>query len=626
MAAESYDVLILGSGSPPTRRRCRSGPWYSARGLAALATVALSWACGGAVPEPEVERPGSLLLVTIDTLRADRVGCYGHAAAATPVMDRLAARGVRFAEANSVAPMTFPAHTSLMTGTIPPQHGARDNGGHRALPELETLAEVLRAAGRRTGAFVAAFVLDSIFGLDQGFEVYGDVPQREAEPGGEFEERPASEVNREAFAWLDGLDAGEDFFLWVHYFEPHLPYPPAEELPAAFRDRPYDGEVAAADAALGELLAHLEGLGRTQSTLVVVTSDHGESLGEHGELTHSFFVYQAVLRVPLILAHPSLPAGTVVQERVSLVDVAPTVLELLDVAPPTTAGPGRSLLDLIEGRAGAAPPVYFESLNPWLNYGWAPLHGVAHGDLKWIEAPRPELYDLAGDPDELRNLASERGVEAAELRELLRRLLAEQEDAGRNARARLQLDAEGRGKLAALGYTGAAAGPPEVATLADPKDGIERIRREDRARAQLAAGELDGAQLDLEALLEEDPQNPIFNAHLGLLWMQRGEHTRARGYLERSLAAGMDNPTNYSNVGVCFVLEGEAQKALTVLDEALRRNPKHLASLFWKARAHRELGQKVQARGALERILELWGGEEDATTEQVRRMLEELGD
>lgn len=594
--------------------------------LAPLLAAALVVACGSEPTAPEAAPPRSLLLVTIDTLRADRVGCYGYELARTPVLDDLARRGVRCANTSAVAPLTFPAHTSLMTGMLPPAHGARDNGSHRAVPELQTLAETLSAAGLRTAGFAAAFVLDSIYGLDQGFEVYGDVPQRTAVPTAEFEERTAEEVNAEATAWLDGLAADEPFFLWVHYFEPHLPYPAPETLPEALRERPYDAEVAAADRALGELLGHLDAIGRRDETLVVVTSDHGESLGEHGEASHSFFVYEGVLHVPLLFAHASLPAGAVLDARTSTVDVFPTALELLGLPGAHATPPGASLAAALRGAELEERPVYFESLYPLLNYGWAPLQGVRSGDLKFIRAPRPELFDIAADPGELANLYAERPDDARRLAAELEAVLEANQDAERAAAAKRKMSADERQILASLGYTGTAAARDVEVTLRDPKDGLARMKQELRIRELMDAGRSEDARNAIAELLADDPENPLFNTHMGLLFMRTSQHAEAIPFFERAVASGFDNATTISNLAICFQFTNDYAKAQELLLLALEENPKHLPSRWWLAQNHLSLGETSAARTQLETILELWDGPEDETTRQVRSLLEELGD
>lgn len=586
-----------------------------------LALSLLIAACGGGA-----DGPRSVLLVTVDTLRADRLGSYGYSGADTPFTDALAERGVRFEQVFSVAPITLPSHVSLLTGTIPPSHGVRDNGGYQAVPELLTLAEILREEGFRTAAFTAAFVLDSQFGLDQGFEVYGDVPQRQVNPSGQIEERSAHEVNLQAFGWFDALGEDESFFCWLHYFEPHLPYPPPERLPPVFRDRPYDAEVSLADHALGEVLKRLERMGRIEETLVVFTSDHGESLGEHGELTHSFFVYQGVLSVPLIFTHRSLPQGRTVRTSASLVDVMPTVLELLGLDTPITPPPGRSLAGAIRGEGLEERPAYFESLSPYLNYGWAPLKGVAVGDHKLIQAPRPELYDLSDDPAEARNLHAEAGALANSLELELRELLAANDAGERLGTARRDLTAEDRARLVSLGYTGAAFPAEGEKTLADPKDGIARVRKEESITELYRQGRSDEGFALLDELLAEDPNNPLFNAHYASLLAEQRRHAEAIPYARRAIRGGLRTVDGVCNLAMCLLFTDQLPAAKQAFEEALAINGKHLLSLYWLAEIHLRLGEQDEARRRLESILEHWEGAGDSTIRRVRQRLDSLSE
>lgn len=585
--------------------------------------AALAAACGSG--ERNAAPPRSLLLVTIDTLRADHLGCYGYSGARTPHIDALAERGVRFETAFSVAPITFPSHVSLLTGTIPPNHGARDNGTHRAVPELLSLAEILREGGWRTAAFHSAFVLDSQFGLDQGFEVYGDVPQRMINLGDQVETRPATEVNEEAFRWLSALDASEPFFLWVHYFEPHAPYPPANQIPAAFRGRPYDAEIATADRAVGALLARLDELERAEETLVVLTSDHGESLGEHGEKTHSFFVYQGVLHVPLIFAHGSLPRGTVKAEGVSLVDVMPTALELLGSERPLLPPPGRSLTALFRGGVLEDVPVYFESLNAYLNYGWAPPHGVAIGPHKLIRVPRGELYDLSRDPREARNLYTGEPELVASLEGELDRLLEANDRPELDEAARRELTPEDRAKLASLGYVSTAFPDEGEKTLADPKDGLERLHRAESVHALFLEGRAEEGLGVLQELLAEDPDNALFNSQLGALLVAQREFDAAIPYIKRSVEKGFRSADNLSNLGICQFFTQQPRLARKTLQAALEVNAKHLTSLFWLAQVHLALGAKEDAGECLRSFTSLWQGGTDPMVEQARTQLKDLG-
>ncbi|HJP00632.1 MAG TPA: sulfatase-like hydrolase/transferase [Planctomycetota bacterium] len=590
--------------------------------LLLLACAPLFSSCGSeAIEAPS--GPRSVLLVTIDTLRADRLGCYGHARALTPNVDGLAARGVRFERALSVAPITFPSHVSLMSGTIPPYHGARDNGVFRAVEELHLLAEVLSDAGLRTAAFTAAFVLDSQFGLNQGFEIYGDIPQRVMHPKGMLEHRTAGEVNAQALSWLNTVPGDDPFFMWLHYYEPHLPHPPPEARPAALRDHPYDAEVAAADRALGQVLARLEELGRSDETLVVLTSDHGESLGEHGEASHSFFVYQGVLHVPLIFSHASLPAGRVVRGNVSLIDVMPTILALLEIEGPTLPPPARSLAASMRGAsAGAAnAPAYFESLNSLLNYGWAPLQGVSLEDHKYIRAPRAELYDLARDPAEASNLFATDAERARSLEQALAALLAA--NPGREGAQRDLSDVD-RARLADLGYTGAASGQAAERTLADPKDGIERVRKEELILQLFQEKRHSEGVGVLQELLIEDPENPVFNSRFGFVQMMQGRFDEAIPYLEKSIENGYSVADNITNLALCFLSTNRLERARTLFGEALAVNAKYLPALFGLAQVHLQQGDSARARERLEELLGLWQGGEDPIISQARQLLATL--
>ncbi|MGH9464339.1 MAG: sulfatase, partial [Thermoanaerobaculia bacterium] len=325
-------------------------------------------------------REGNLLLVTLDTVRADRLGAYGYAPATTPNLDRLAAEGVRFAQAQAAAPLTLPSHATILTGQLPPGHGLRQNGAPVAGPGLATLAGHLAAAGYRTGAFVGSFVLDHRFGLSQGFDVYDDEVERDVSMTAGLEaERPGGEVVDRALAWL-AEDDGRPFFAWVHLYDAHAPYAPPEPFAAAHPGRPYDGEIAAVDAEVGRLLEQLQTQRLTEQTVFAVASDHGEALGEHGEPTHGVLLYEGSLRVPLILsASGILPAGWVVEEPVGLVDLAPTLATLVG-HPWSAGGDGRDLSTAL--RARNEPPradLYAETEYPTL-FGWSGLAALRRGE------------------------------------------------------------------------------------------------------------------------------------------------------------------------------------------------------------------------------------------------------
>ena len=349
-----------------------------------------------------------MLLVTIDTLRADRVAVYGDAQARTPQLDALARGGVLFEHAYSPVPLTLPAHASILTGLLPPQHGVRGNGSFALGAAPRTLAEALRGKGLATGAFVGAFPLARRFGLDRGFDAYDDAFERAPGLHFEFPERRADRVVAAALAWL-GRTPGP-VFAWVHFYDPHAPYDP----PEAFREADaYRGEVAFADAMLGRLLEAWER--RPGPSLVAVTSDHGEAFGEHGEVSHGLFVYDTTLQVPLVLRGAGLASARRVAERVGIVDLAATLADLVGAE----RLPGRSLKPFLVagGKAGtgAETPLYAETLAPRLDFGWSELRSWREHGLKYVEAPRRELYDLDSDPGEGTNLADTRGEAAGRL-------------------------------------------------------------------------------------------------------------------------------------------------------------------------------------------------------------------
>jgi arylsulfatase A-like enzyme len=392
--------------------------------------------------QPGALRGQNLLVITLDTTRPDRLGCYGNHAIDTPHLDRLCTRGVVFSGAVATAPATLPSHASIFTGLYPLHHGARANALYRLGSEQRTLAEVLSDSGYETAAFVSSFVLDARFGLAQGFDLYdGEVSPSEVPRG--FAERRGDETTQRAIQWLEGAHR-RPFFLWVHYYDAHAPYDP----PAPFAGRyaqPYDDEIAFVDDQIGRLLTAVDAT-REHETLVVVVADHGEGMGEHGEWSHSYLVQEATLRIPLIFyARTGLPAGLHVAARVSQVDLMPTILSLLGIGLP----PGLDGVDLT-GPPDPDRPVRAEATAGRANFGWARLAALYRGPLKYVEGPHPELYDLRSDPLERNDLLDSRAEDAAAMRRQLRAL----EGAGADALA-APADVLERGdveRLAALGY------------------------------------------------------------------------------------------------------------------------------------------------------------------------------
>jgi arylsulfatase A-like enzyme/cytochrome c-type biogenesis protein CcmH/NrfG len=549
-------------------------------------------ACRSEGPQPPAQAAPAarnLLLITIDTLRADRIGAYGYDTARTPAMDALATEGVRFAHAYATAPITLPSHASLMTGRYPAGHGSRHNGVRMDL-KTPTLADALSQAGFATGAFVAAYPLDRRFGLIKGFETYGDrmPPSRN---GRAINERPGREVVDQALAWLASHRGGR-FFLWVHLFEPHAPYgDPADPRGRAPGAR-YDDEVAEADRQAGRVI---EALGTDrQSTLVVVASDHGEAFGEHGEFGHSIFVYDTTLRVPLIMSGAGLPRGTTIADPVALIDVAPTTMRLLGVAAFDTDG-----IDL--GRAIAGDPLparelFAESFAPLLDFGWSPLQVLRARPWKYIEAPRPELYDIVQDPGETQDVASREKPRAAGMHA---RIVAR---AGATLDATATIDRDARARLQALGYA-AGLGTTPGAARPDPKD-----RRDEAARlARIASGELQGAALEraLRAILASDARNPQANLRLGYVLLDKERCREAAAHFRSAIAERLPSADAHLGLAACETAEGRFDVAAATLRDAERIEPDNPVVIANLGIVFSDSGRPAEAIAPLRRALTL---------------------
>jgi arylsulfatase A-like enzyme len=420
----------------------------------------------------------NLLIVTLDTTRADRLGAYGFTGVETPHFDRLAREGVLLRTALTVAPLTLPAHCSLFTGLNPPRHGVRDNAGPRLAPSQTTLAEILRARGFATGAFVASAVLDGRQGLDQGFDTYADdlgEPNVPGRPARRLVQLPANRVVVRAIDWMKHV-GDTRFFAWVHLYDPHEPYDPPEPYRSKYAGRPYLGEIAFMDAQVGRLVGFLESRDLLDETTVVIIGDHGESLGEHGEASHGLFVYESVVRVPFVVRAAGARARQV-EAVTRTIDVAPTVVELLGL-PALHDIDGVSLVPLMAGRVDdLALDAYSESMYPRYRFGWSELYAVRAGHLKFIEAPRPELYDVRLDPGETRNLYRP-GLPAIEpMRNRLRQVEARARRSSAEQASPVAADSETTERLRALGYVGTQAGRAASRRLADPKDEVDAYNR-----------------------------------------------------------------------------------------------------------------------------------------------------
>jgi choline-sulfatase len=451
----------------------------------------------------------NVLLVTLDTVRADHLGCYGYEAARTPNLDKLAGRGIKYEQAIAPAPITLPSHATMLTGLDVPSHGVRDNAAFHLADSYTTLAEVLAEHGYTTGAFIAAFILDKRYGLAQGFEAYDDdctPPHTSArmptDPG--VNARSASDVTDSVLEWLRTTASGaKPFFAWLHYYDAHFPYVPPREYAQLFPDRPYDGEIAYVDAELGRVLEWLRSSRQMRRTLIVVAADHGESLGEHNEQTHGMQVYDVTMRVPLLLHNRMLfPKARVVDDQVvSLADIMPTVLDLLGI--PAPAGlDGRSLL----GPSDPDRAIYIETMSTRLNNGWAALHGLRRLHDKYILAPRPEYYDLRDDPHELHDLAAEEPGGMGELAERLAEVMAPMAPPDQVVAQASALSAEETERLASLGYVSGGITGTKPGVL-DPKDMLPLWNRVMFASIKSQQGLHEQAIAEIQGVLQQDPTN-----------------------------------------------------------------------------------------------------------------------
>jgi choline-sulfatase len=511
-------------------------------GAIAVATGAVAWYL-------LLSRPSSrlnLVLITIDTLRADHLGVYGAKTGATPVLDALAARGVRFDQVQTSAPLTAPSHATILTGQYPPSHGVRGNVVFTLGSRYPTLATRLKTRGYRTAAFVGAYPVAADFGFNQGFETF-DEEFHESGPNDQGAERKANEVADAAMRWL-GAAGSQPFFAWLHFYDPHAPYDPPSPYRDRFADRPYDGEIAFTDAQAGRVLDALRASGRDRDTIVMVLADHGEGLGEHNERTHAILIYQSTMRVPFIVAGPSVPVGGVVPARVATIDIVPTALGLLG-APADQSLLGRDLTPLMNGRTVPADPFYGESLFARLNCHWATLRGWVKDDWKLIAGAEPELYNLADDPGERRNLADEQPDRVRRMTDELQRGLQRLAPGGDRAQAKAA-NAEQEERLRSLGYTAGSggSGPLDDPTLPDPRTHVELY---DRLQAAAVADgpALAGAFDDVQRIAALDPRNPLASGTLASMAYRHGSLPVAAEAFARTLELDPDRPSVRQNYG-----------------------------------------------------------------------------
>jgi arylsulfatase A-like enzyme/Flp pilus assembly protein TadD len=521
--------------------------------------------------------PTNLVIITLDTTRADHIGAYGSTDVKTPVIDALARDGVLFEHAMTTAPLTLPAHASMFTGRFPPDHGARNNGGFYLGPEQVTLAEILKAQGFQTGGFVAAYVLDSKWGISQGFDTYFDdfdFMQARGRATGDIQ-RPANEVIDKALPWIDGVKAGP-FFAWIHLYDPHIPYDPPEPYKSEYAGHPYRGEVAFTDAQVGRVVEFLRERGLLDRTVIAVLGDHGESLGAHGETTHGFFIYESATHVPFVIRAPfERLRGRRVADPVRVIDLMPTALELLGVATPKDIS-GASLLPLMTGdRIELGLEGFAEAMYPLHHYGWSDLKALRAGRYKAIDAPRPELYDIQEDPGETRNLFEERRTLGDQMVARLRQL-DESFQKVTAPRPAADVDPDVRARLAALGYVGsfvASANEPRT-DRADPKDKIEIFNLLSEAR-EISTSETGFARAEAiyKRIAKGDPNVIDVWFSLGGLYARHQRYTDAIASFAKALELKPDYDLAVFNLANMYRRMGNDDAALAGFERYLEIDP-----------------------------------------------------
>ncbi len=555
----------------------------------------------------------NLLLITLDTLRADHLGAYGYDGVETPNIDRLAAEGVRFERVTTTVPVTLPAHASIMTGLNPFEHGVRNNGSFVLGSDALTLAEALRGHGYSTAGFIGAVVLEAQFGMAQGFDHFNGLAQYQARTGDLSGERLGEDVVAQASEWIRGRRG--PFFAWAHLYDPHDPYAPPEPYAGRYADNPYDGEIAYVDEMVGRLLQTLADTGAAENTLVVVTADHGEGLGDHGEGGHSFFIYDSTVRVPLIFWAPgAVPAGVVAPGGTSVVDIFPTVLSLLGVPPSArqgggvpgsdgagAEGPGGDGIDLsarflnadAERSAGAAEgtAAYAESLLPYLDFGWSELRALVSGGYKYIAAPEPELYNLAEDPGETDNLVDIEVARADAMADELAALVAGDDV---TAATGVAVDADSVAALRALGYL-AGGGPGRDRRDIDPKDMVETYETFVVGLLDATYAIEEGLYGDANEILvqldELVPDQYIVYYYFGQLAFEAGDPQTSVEVLERALELNPSYLPTYTQLAEALHAAGDVAAALDLIGQAQSMFPGNFSLTLQRGAIEHDSGE-----------------------------------
>jgi arylsulfatase A-like enzyme/Flp pilus assembly protein TadD len=549
-------------------------------------------------------RPMNLVVVTIDTLRPDHLHCYGYPNIETPALDSIAQGGVLFENAVAQTPLTPPSHASIFTGQYPNVHHVRNTGGFILRSSARPLARILQEHGWDTAAFIGSAVLKKVFGFNNGFDVYDDQMPK---PGngqefGEDPERRATEVVKRAVQWLSARSPNKPYFLWVHVYDPHLPYQPPEPFRQRYKARPYDGEIAYTDQQLGRLFAAIDKQSSPANTITAVLSDHGESLSEHGEFTHGVFLYDATSRIAFLMKGPGLPAGTRVKQQARSIDFLPTVLELMG-GKANSDVQGVSLTAAIAGKSDGTEISYGETLYPKMNMGWAELRAIRTNHWKYIRAPKAELYDLGQDPDELVNVIDKHPQEVQKFEAHLKRL-ASPKDGIEKVESSL-VDEKVADQLKSLGYLSGFS--PRNYELngqgADPKDRIGVLKLIDFAENPVERISVAKRIAALEKALQLDPGNPSIYYQLGGKLEKGGRYADALKLYRAGLDRGIQSGRLHSRIADLSLRAGDKATAITEYEKAAQFNPTDVDAQTNLATAYLEQGRPAEAQRVFDWIL-----------------------
>jgi arylsulfatase A-like enzyme/Flp pilus assembly protein TadD len=574
--------------------------------VALLATSLWAWK---SPPKAATNLTPNIVFVTIDTLRPDHLGCYGYKQIRTPHIDSLGADGIRFERAYTSVPVTLPSHTTIFTGTYPLLSGVHDFAANRLNAAQPTLASVLKQQGYATAAVIGSAVLDSRFGLNQGFDFYYDHFDfnRMEESNLDEMERPGNVVADLTLDWL-AKNYKKKFFLWMHLYDPHYPYRPPPPYSEEYKERPYDGEIAFADAQLGRLLQFLKEKNLYRDTLIVLSGDHGESLGEHGEKTHGFFIYNATLHVPLIVRLPGSSSPKVLPNLVNLADLTPTVLQFLKInVPPQVQG--SSLLPLMMTKKEAeSRNLYAETFLPRLHFNWSELRSVETENLHFIDAPKPELYDLTKDPGETHNLYNEKQAVAEEMRARLSKLIRDYSSSQELAE-KTGLDPALMERLKSLGYAGFSGGgsTPTVTdrSLPDPKDRIQLYELISDAISESQHGQYEPSVEKLNAVLKTEPNSVPAHYLQGLNYYRLGRYPSAVDEFQAVLNLSPDYALAAFHLGVVYARAGQADEAIKTLKRTLELDATNFSAAYDLGLVYLQKDMKNEAAASFRQSVEI---------------------